>query len=67
MSLFFEDEIQKVKRNLDRSGLENMMAQDPRTNRKRVNKNYNTTLNQPQSRRNRHDSGQWPNSRWEND
>ena len=67
MSLFFEDEIQKVKRNLDRSGLENMMAQDPRTNQKRVNKNYNTTLNQPQSRRSRRDSGQWPNSRWEHE
>ncbi|MCG7343387.1 hypothetical protein MHZ92_04545 [Sporosarcina sp. ACRSL] len=32
MSLFFEDEIEKVKRNLDSSGLQEMMSQDPRLN-----------------------------------
>ncbi|WP_172373575.1 hypothetical protein [Sporosarcina jiandibaonis] len=30
MSLFFEDEIQRVKRSTDRSGLEILMSQDPR-------------------------------------
>ncbi|WP_432362373.1 hypothetical protein [Sporosarcina sp. UB5] len=32
MSLFFEDEIEKVKRKLDASGLEKLMSQDPRLN-----------------------------------
>ncbi len=32
MSLFFEDEIEKVKRNMSPSGLQEMMSQDPRLN-----------------------------------
>jgi hypothetical protein len=32
MSLFFEDEIEKMKRKLDPSGLREMMSQDPRLN-----------------------------------
>ncbi len=32
MSLFFEDEIQKVKKRTDRLGLDNLMSQDPRDN-----------------------------------
>ena len=29
MSLFFDDEIQKVKNRTDRLGLDNLMSQDP--------------------------------------
>ena len=32
MSLFFEDEIEKMKRKLGPSGLREMMSQDPRLN-----------------------------------
>lgn len=32
MSLFFEDEIEKVKRKIGPSGLKEMMSQDPRLN-----------------------------------
>jgi hypothetical protein len=32
MSLFFEDEIEKVKRKMDPSGLAEMRSQDPRLN-----------------------------------
>lgn len=32
MSLFFEDEIEKVKRKIDSAGLKEMTSQDPRLN-----------------------------------
>ena len=43
MSLFFEDEIQKVKRSTDRSGLENLMSQDPRNKPNWSNRSRNTS------------------------
>ena len=38
MSLFFEDEIQKVKGKIDRAGLDKLMSQDPRDKQRNVDK-----------------------------
>jgi len=49
MSLFFEDEIQKVKRKIDRVGLDNLMAQDPRDKQRNVDKYRRNSRSQSSS------------------
>jgi hypothetical protein len=51
MALFFEDEIQRVKRSTDRSGLENLMSQNPRNKPNWSNRSHNTS-----TRRNQRDT-----------
>lgn len=60
MSLFFEDEIQKVKRNMDRSGLEELMSQDPRNKPGWSDRNRNQYVRHTFYRRNQRDSGNRP-------
>ena len=55
MSLFFEDEIQKVKSKIDRVGLDKLMAQDPRDRQRNVDKyrrnsRYQTTSSKKNTR-----------------
>lgn len=66
MSLFFEDEIQKVKNKTDRLGLDNLMSQDPRDNQSKANKYRRASQNQEFSNKNQHDSGNRPNRRRNN-
>ena len=49
MSLFFEDEIRKAMRKADRSGVESIMAQDPRRKQSWTSKNRNSSRNQKNS------------------
>ncbi|BAQ11814.1 chromosomal replication initiator protein dnaa [Bacillus sp. OxB-1] len=57
MSLFFEDEIQKVIRKTDRSGLEKLISEDPRNQPgwSDRNRNRNNYSRQTFYRKNRHD------------
>lgn len=48
MSLFFEDEIQKIWRSTDRAGLEKLMSQDPRNKPTWSNRNRSTSLRRSQ-------------------
>ena len=66
MSLFFEDEIQKVKNKTDRLGLDNLMSQDPRDNQSKANRYRPTSHNQTFSNNNQRDSGNRPNRRRNN-
>jgi hypothetical protein len=66
MSLFFEDEIQKVKNRTDRLGLDNLMSQDPRDNQSKANRYRRASQNQAFSNKNQHDSGNRPNRRRNN-
>jgi len=66
MSLFFDNEIQKVKKRTDRLGLDNLMSQDPRDKQNNANKYRNTSQNQTFSNKNQHDSGKRPNRRRNN-
>ena len=59
MSLFFEDEINKVKRNIDRSSLENLTSQDPRNKEGWSSRNRSTF-----SQRFKRDAGNRPDSWW---
>ena len=62
MSLFFEDEIQKVKRKMDKAGLEKLRSQDPRNNRNWANRHPNISFIQTLSRRDQYDSRNRPDS-----
>ncbi|QUW23554.1 hypothetical protein JSQ81_08650 [Sporosarcina sp. Marseille-Q4063] len=62
MSLFFEDEIQKVKKKTDRQGLENLMSQDPRNKPGWSNRNRNTS-----SRRDQYDAKNYMEGWWINE
>ncbi|MFS0574802.1 hypothetical protein AB1K83_04160 [Sporosarcina sp. 179-K 3D1 HS] len=53
MSLFFEDEIQKVMRNTDRSGLEKLLSEDPRNQPGWSDKNRNNYFRQTFYRKNK--------------
>ena len=66
MSLFFDDEIQKVKKRTDRLGLDNLMSQDPRDKQSNANRYRNTSQNQTFSNRNQQDSRNRPNRRRNN-
>ena len=48
MSLFFEDEIQRIWRSTDRAGLEKLMSQDPRNKPTWSNRNRNTSSSRSQ-------------------
>ncbi len=63
MSLFFDDEIQKVKKKTDRTGLDNLMSQDPRDNPGRVSRYRGNSRNQTFSSRDQYDSYDRQNSR----
>jgi len=43
MSLFFEDEIRKVAKNMDDDELENLLSQDPRRKQHWKSRNRNTS------------------------
>ena len=66
MSLFFDDEIQKVKNRTDRLGLDSLMSQDPRDNQSKANRYRRSSQNQTFSNRNQNDSGKRPNRRRNN-
>ena len=55
MSLFFEDEIQKVKGKTDRLGLDILMSQDPRDRQSKANKYRRTSHTQTFSNRYQYD------------
>ena len=59
MSLFFENEINKVKKNTDRSGLKNLTSQDPRNKEDWSNKSFDVF-----SQRFKRDAGNRPDSWW---
>jgi hypothetical protein len=63
MSLFFEDEIQKVKERTDRLGLDILMSQDPRDRQSKANRYRRTSHDQTFSNKYQYDSGRRPNSR----
>ncbi len=66
MSLFFDDEIQKVKNRTDRLGLDNLMSQDPRDTKTQANRYRRASQTQTFSNKNQHDSGKRPNRRRNN-
>jgi hypothetical protein len=66
MSLFFEDEIQKIKNRTDRIGLDNLMAQDPRDSHSKVDRYRRASQNQTFSNKNQHDSDSRANRRRNN-
>jgi hypothetical protein len=66
MSLFFEDEIQKVKNRTDRIGLDNLMSQDPRDSQSKADRYRRASHNQTFSNKNQHDSDNRPNRRRNN-
>ena len=66
MSLFFDDEIQKVKKRTDRLGLDNLMSQDPRDKQSNADRYRRDSQNQTFSNKNQHDSGNRPNRRRNN-
>ena len=63
MSLFFDDEIQKVKKRTDRLGLDNLMSQDPRDTQSQANRYRRASHTQPSSNSNQYDSRKRPNRR----
>ena len=63
MSLFFDDEIQKVKKRTDRLGLDNLMSQDPRDTQNQANKYRRASNTQPLSNQNQQDSRKRPTRR----
>jgi len=63
MSLFFDDEIQKVKKRTDRLGLDNLMSQDPRDAESQANKYRRASHTQPLPNKNQQDSRKRPTRR----
>lgn len=65
MSLFFEDEIEKVKRKMDRQGLENLLSQDPRNHRNWSDGNRYNSFGRTFTRRQQRDSESRSDNWWD--
>jgi len=66
MSLFFDEEIQKVKKRTDRLGLDDLMSQDPRDSQSKADRYRRASHKQTLPNKNQHDSDNRPNRRRNN-